>query len=298
MTQALIIFGASACFTSSTAPNTEPYQSQGDWIIDAKAAAIRAAQGTQILDTRSAADFEKAHIEKSLRADWRRFSEPDDPNRGRLLGDQALLQSRLRDAGVNNGPILVVGDTITGWGEDGRIAWMLRALGHKDVKLVDGGYAALAKALPTAKGPGEKAPAGDFTIAADSRWSISRDDVRDIVDRKAPVQLVDTREEREFLGATPYGESRGGHVPGAVHLHYSGLLNSHGYLMPRAFLLAELEKLGLDPKKPTVAYCTGGVRSGWFVAILADLGFSDVKNYAGSMWEWSASPEDRYPLTK
>ena len=59
-----------------------------------------------------------------------------------------------------------------------------------------------------------------------------------------------------------------------------------------------LKKAGIPSNKQVVVYCTGGVRSGWLVMLLADLGYKDARNYAGSMWEWAARPAKDYPLTR
>jgi len=141
---------------------------------------------------------------------------------------------------------------------------------------------------------------GDFTVARIATWDIQKQELQQLVKAgsagAAKRLLVDTRELREFEGAVPYGESRGGHLPGAVHLHYSSLLNTLGALRDRDTLMARLRERGITADREIIAYCTGGVRSGWFVAVLADLGFTRVRNYAGSMWEWSAGPADQYPL--
>jgi thiosulfate/3-mercaptopyruvate sulfurtransferase len=46
-----------------------------------------------------------------------------------------------------------------------------------------------------------------------------------------------------------------------------------------------------------VSYCTGGVRAAFVTVLPNDIGIA-AKNYAGSMWEWSAPPSDQYPLSK
>ncbi|MEO1133084.1 MAG: rhodanese-like domain-containing protein, partial [Cyanobacteria bacterium J06639_1] len=61
-------------------------------------------------------------------------------------------------------------------------------------------------------------------------------------------------------------------------------------------ILSDLKQLGVDLDTPVGAYCTGGVRSAFAVAVLVHLGFAIAKNYAGSIWEWSALPEEDYPL--
>jgi len=44
----------------------------------------------------------------------------------------------------------------------------------------------------------------------------------------------------------------------------------------------------ITPDHHIVPYCTGGVRSGFAVAVLRSLGYPQTANYDGSMWEWSA----------
>ncbi|NES07095.1 MAG: hypothetical protein F6K22_32415 [Okeania sp. SIO2F4] len=109
--------------------------------------------------------------------------------------------------------------------------------------------------------------------------------------------IIDTRELREYAGKTPYGEQRGGHIPGAVHIYFKDWLDNNGMLLSRDKILEMLAKKGITRDKNFVTYCTGGVRSAWSSSVLVDLGFQ-VKNYSGSMWEWSASDADIYPLNK
>ena len=57
-----------------------------------------------------------------------------------------------------------------------------------------------------------KCPAS-CVIVFDSRGGLhkGRDDVKADIG-KAGVVIIDAREDREYTGGTPYGESRGGHV--------------------------------------------------------------------------------------
>ncbi len=97
--------------------------------------------------------------------------------------------------------------------------------------------------------------------------------------------VLDVRTRAEYDGATPYGSVRGGHVPGAEHLEWTALFDEQGALRPRAELEALLPARGAR----VVAYCTGGVRSGFVYAVLRALGRDDVANYPGSWWEYAAS---------
>lgn len=108
--------------------------------------------------------------------------------------------------------------------------------------------------------------------------------------------LIDSRSLEEFAGATLYGEQRGGHIPGAISLHFKDLIDEKGFLLPSELILNKFNQLNFKQDTPIVTYCTGGIRSAFVVAVLVNLGFTNVKNYAGSMWEWSALPSSSYPL--
>lgn len=290
----------SGCVTHMDSPDGPAYVGQRGWIVSAARVKALHPLGATFLDARTEAQYRAGHLAGARHAPWKQFSETSSTLRGKLLADDSRLTTLLREAGVSTAkPVVVIGDTISGWGEDGRIVWMLRTLGHTQVALLDGGHYALTRAgLPEeaqVPAPGK----GTFTVKRTTTWDIQKAALQKIVLAGAASQsvvLADTRELREFNGAVPYGELRGGHLPGAVHLHYASLLNSIGQLRDHNTLLARLAAAGITPDKEVIAYCTGGVRSGWFVALLADLGFARVRNYAGSMWEWASGPADQYPL--
>ncbi len=206
----------------------------------------------------------------------------------------------LRGLGVRAGQsVLVAGDPARGWGEDGRVTWTLRTAGHRRAAIVDGGVRALKRlGLSMTKTITAAGMASRFEVRLGSRWRLDRAAVRRRLEGKR-TRFVDTREAREYRGATPYGEVRGGHLPGAIHLYYKTLMGRDGCLLPRGRLRAKLKAAGLaDLKAPIVTYCTGGVRSAWLVVVLKHLGYRDVQNYAGSMWEWAAKPTASHPLVK
>jgi thiosulfate/3-mercaptopyruvate sulfurtransferase len=290
-----------SCYTRSHPPDSEPYASSAGWIVSGPEAAELHAAGALFLDARDYALYEAEHLEGARHVTWQEFSA-EAPSQGSLLSDDEALTEALQVHGVRSEtPVVVVGQPLGGWGEGGRIVWMLRTLGHPTAVLVNGGMHSLAEAgLPVTAEPTPPPARGDFVVARTSEYDIDRDTLAALwlPERPAGVVLVDTREQREFDGATPYGESRGGHVPGAVHLHWAELVNSFGYLFGRDELLARLAERNITPDRTVVTYCTGGVRSGWLVVVLADLGFPDVRNYAGSMWEWSAGDPNDYPLVR
>jgi thiosulfate/3-mercaptopyruvate sulfurtransferase len=72
-----------------------------------------------------------------------------------------------------------------------------------------------------------------------------------------------------------------------VHLEWRELLDSTGHLKPREALEGPLHALGLRRDRTVIVYCTGGVRSAEAFWMLRALGFTDVRNFDGSWYEWS-----------
>lgn len=287
----------------ATASPSTPINFTEQWVISASEARALWPQAV-LLDARGNSPLKNPLGTNSLKGaiavTWQQFSESQAPQRGNLLQNLAELGKRLQAVGIDGDrPVIVFGNPSQGWGEEGRIVWMLRSLGHQQAVLVDGGYEALkAAGLSPGKAISTAARPGNFAPQAQTDWQINQAELRaTMAQPEANLALIDTREPREFAGATPYGESRGGHLPGAVNLHFSQLLDDQGYLLPDKEIRDRLTVLGITPDQTIIAYCTGGIRSGWLTAVLLELGY-DVKNYAGSMWEWSAGDASTYPLEK
>ena len=286
--------------SGETTEAVTPAQLTTQWVVSPAQARYLIEQGALVLDGRDRPLRQREPIPGAIAIRWQDFSPSTDPHQGQLLADDAALTQRLQAIGVSGSqPAVVVGDPVNGWGQDGRVVWMLRSLGHRQAVLVDGGAAALRQTglslAPT--GParlGAGPPPGGFVVHRTSQWEISQADLRRALDTHTLV-IVDARERREFEGAVPYGERRGGHIPGAIQLYYKELMDSEGRLLPRPAIAALLQARGIATDAVVVSYCTGGVRSGWLTTVLVDLGF-EAKNYAGSMWEWSAGDPEDYPL--
>lgn len=267
------------------------------WILTPNQAKQLISQSATILDTRNKLAWFLGHIPDAIHVTWQEFSQPEKPHQGNLLKDENLLQQKLRKLGISNSkPVIVIGNPAHNFGEEGRIVWMLRTLGHNSAAFVDGGYNALVKAgIQTTFAANQPQQIGDFVVNRTALWEIQRDELKaNLAENKLIV--IDTREKREYNGATPYGEQRKGHIPGAVHFYFKDLIDNKGNLLPTEEIITKLARLGIQLDTPIATYCTGGIRSAFFVSVMANLGLTNVKNYAGSMWEWSAENANSYPL--
>jgi thiosulfate/3-mercaptopyruvate sulfurtransferase len=268
-----------------------------NWIVSADLAKQLLEQGATLVDAREPILKWFCRLPPAIPVTWQEFSCSDFPHKGKIIENNTLLTQKLQVIGIyQDKPVIVVADSVKGWGEDGRIVWMLRTLGHEKAVFVDGGYRALIKAgITQVKGVNNPPQTGDFVISRCRNWEIQRDELKAILGDENLV-IIDAREPREYAGKTPYGEKRGGHIPGAVHLYYKQLMDKQGQLLTPGAIVAILQQKGVSQSTKIVIYCSGGIRSAWLTCVLTNVGFN-AKNYAGSMWEWSASPADSYPLS-
>lgn len=272
---------------------SQPLKLAQSWVVNASEAKALIDQGATLLDARGNQWFGFNRLPGSVPVRWQDFSPSNQVRKGTLLKSDAALNQKLRKLGISQErPVVVFANPPQGWGEEGRIVWMLRSLGHPQAVMVDGGYSALEPLNLTAPDISRQR---EFEIQRTPTWQIQKAELKAALDQP-DVVLIDTRTPKEYAGATPYGEKRRGHVPGAISLHFQDLLTPQGMLLPREQIVAILADLGITQETEVVAYCTGGIRSGWLTVVLTDLGFR-VKNYAGSMWEWSAGSPVEYPLT-
>lgn len=254
--------------------------------------AARPPSTVTILDVRPRDEYRAGHIPGAIRIDWSDFRDGWGRT-GKLTDDlDDLARELAADYGVDaRRPVVVYGNARNGWGEEGRIVWMLAYLGHPDVSLLDGGFAAWVAAGGATSTADEEALPAEFTARPDPALRATAGDVDRA--RHGPAVVLDVRTREEWNGATPYFEARGGHIPGARHLEWKDLIAADGHFDPDA-ARERLRELGLAAPQPVITYCTGGVRSAHTWVLLRALGFTDVRNYDGSWFEWSA--DDSRPV--
>lgn len=199
------------------------------------------------------------------------------------LPDPARFEEAMRRAGVRSGVTVVVYDD---W--EGRAAarawWLLRHHGHRDVRVLDGGWTAWREAgLPVEAGPAE-VPVGDFTVA--DRPVMPVVDADDVL---ATEVIVDARAPERYRGETEPVDPVAGHVPGAVNVPTTANLDGRGRFLPPADLRAVYARVGADTAPRVAAYCGSGVTAAHDVLAMEVAGITAAL-YPGSWSGWVADP--------
>jgi thiosulfate/3-mercaptopyruvate sulfurtransferase len=246
----------------------------------------RAGTVITVLDARERGAYRTGHIPGAQHILWTRYRAGWFRS-GRLPDDLEKLVRALAKLGVDDKrPVLVCGSAQDGWGEEGRIAWMIRYLGHPAVAILDGGCDAWREAGRSFTHEVTAPIAGTFTLRPQNSLRATTREVETALNDNS-IQVLDVRTRDEFDGATPYFSSRGGHIPTAANIPFHSFIDDQGKVKERKALETLLESAGLARSRRLIVYCTGGVRSGFVTEILHDLGVA-AANYDASFWEWSA----------
>lgn len=280
---ALHIGGCAADEPVGPVARGEPEGGQGGVFIAPEE--VSGLENVVVLDVRGRVAFRGAHLPRAVRAPWDAFVEGLFLD-GRLA-DVERVGAQLRALGVeDDATVVVYGEWDRGWGEEGRLYWMLDYLGHDDVRILYGGYPRWqALGLPLHAG-GEETPApGRFVPKPQAtRRAVVGDVQRHMESHQG---LLDVRADEEWEGSRRYGVERGGRIPTATHWHWRRAFDAQSDLRPPDELRAELASIGVEADREVVTYCTGGVRAGFVYAVLRWLGFTSIRNYEASFWEWS-----------
>lgn len=243
-----------------------------------------------LIDARGEEEAGKGTIKGATAIGWQNLASVEegasgDKNWGLIL-DPAELSKRLGEKGIaKDKEIILFANGAKGWGDDGRIAWELLAAGYQDVKLVDGGFAALTKAGLKKDFESTKLKSVDVQIdSINSEHLIRTEELKKNYDE---YKVVDVRSDEEYKGEVLYGEAKGGHLPDAIHLRYTDLFGKNGQLKSKEKLTQLFEDAGLAKEDQIVTYCTAGIRSAYMELVMEMCGFKQVKNYDGSYYRWA-----------
>ncbi|MEW5869160.1 MAG: sulfurtransferase [Chloroflexota bacterium] len=249
-----------------------------------------------------AAEFESEHIPGAVAgwgfADIKRSDTQDLP-------DQKQLEAMLSQAGIANQHTVVIYG-----GLNNLIAvmafWLFKIYGHAEVRLLDGGrqkWLAEGRPLladkPLIQSTSYTAKQPDWSLRANKEFILAGLD-------QPGIQIVDARPVDMYTGETLMGIARGGHIPGAVNLpatrivdgtgNFAGwqhiMTNPDGTFKPVSEMLEILHSKGIDPGKTIITYCVrGGLSTLLWFALTQLLNYPSVREYDNSWAEWGNLPD-------
>ena len=173
-------------------------------------------------------------------------------------------------------------------------AWILAAMGHPRVYLLDGGFFkwqydghSVVRAYPAVRPTGARWREASFRPSVASLDEVLRA-------RTAGALLVDARPPAQFRGEEG-SQMRLGHIPGAINHYWQDDLVTEGF--GRIFrqadsLRAGYARQGITPDRDIIVYCNSATEASHVFFVLRSLlGYPRVRIYPGSWTEWSGRQE-------
>jgi thiosulfate/3-mercaptopyruvate sulfurtransferase len=224
-------------------------------------------------------DLEKDLAQKS--------ADPSDGGRHPLPAIKNFVEL-LGRLGIVKSTHVVVYDDKAGANAAARFWWLIKAAGHENIQVLDGGLKnAIEAGLPlTNIIPNIKTqpayPAEKWilpTVNADAVAKAAAD----------PNYLViDVREAYRYRGESEPFDLIAGHIPGAVNIPYTGNLEADGNFLS-ADKLADIykEAIGDHDTAQVIVHCGSGVTACHTLLAMEQAGIETPNLYVGSWSEWS-----------
>jgi len=195
----------------------------------------------------------------------------------------------LAELGVTQDTHVIVYDDAFGANAASRMWWMLKAVGHDKVQVLNGGFQyAKQDGFPIQTGVNKPIAATNPYPATE--WQFPIVDIAE-VERVAGLDeyvVVDVRSKERFDGVTEPIDLVAGHIPGAVNIPLTQNTDESGLFLSPNELKSQYSKHfeGKDPKN-VIVHCGSGVSACQTILAMDFAGLSIPRLYVGSWSEWS-----------
>lgn len=230
--------------------------------------------------------YDAHHIPGARYFDIDDIADTDSPF-PHMLPSAEKFASRCRRMGLGDGHRIICYDQ-NNYVASARVWWMLRAMGHADVAVLDGGF----NAWKAVGGAIEDLPP---STTADRHFTVRlrSDLVRNIDHVKAAIasgspQIVDARAAARFKAEVdePRPGLKRGHMPGALSVPFTELIGADGLFKSPEDIAAVFAKNGVDLARPIINTCGSGVTACILALAEAVAGHDGGAVYDASWCEW------------
>ncbi|HKG08388.1 MAG TPA: sulfurtransferase [Pedobacter sp.] len=251
---------------------------------------------TILIDVRAGASahdrYLAGHLPKAIFAtlDDDLAAHPDDPAFGGRHPLPALthFSETLGRWGITPESHVVVYDDKNAAMGAARLWWMLQAIGHTRVQVLNGGLkAATDHGLELSTENYQPVHLADYPVPEQYSNTADMEEVSNAVKDDNRV-VIDVREAQRYLGYTEPLDLVAGHIPGAVNLFYAESLSPEGkYLSPQTLAGLYSGTIGNVNPGQVIIHCGSGVTACHTLLGMEYAGIIGAKLYVGSWSEWS-----------
>ena len=237
-------------------------------------------------------EYQKKHLKNAVFVDLNHnLAEIDDPKNGgrHPLPKFGEFIKTLGKLGIDKDSDVVVYDDKNGANAGARFWWMLKAIGHTKVRVLNGGLQfAESQNYPLSSGD-ENYPETEY-ISEVNDWQLPQVWINDVksATENSEYLIVDVRESHRYEGITEPIDLVAGHIPSAENFPFSDNLDENGLFKSPEILSEKYTDFfkNRDSKK-IIFHCGSGVTACHSLLALDYAGFEIPNLYVGSWSEWS-----------
>ncbi|MGK4566798.1 sulfurtransferase [Flavobacterium sp. 3HN19-14] len=237
-------------------------------------------------------NYVKKHLDKALFVDLNTQLadiKEDAANGGRHpLPKIPEFAQTLGNLGISKNSHIVIYDDKNGANAAARFWWMLRAIGHENVQVLDGGLQQ-AEQIGFPMNDKIETPIATKFYPFDS-WKLPTADINEVEENSLSENyvVVDVRENSRYRGINEPIDLTAGHIPGAVNIPFSTNLDGVGKFLHPDILRSKYETaISNHNPENIIVHCGSGVTACHTILAMDYAGLSIPKLYVGSWSEWS-----------
>ena len=199
----------------------------------------------------------------------------------------------LGQLGISPATHVVVYDDKNGANAAARFWWMLKAVNHNKVQVLDGGLTnAERNNFPIDNEFVEVKSVAEYPI---EKWNLPQiliDKIEEIKDNK-DYKIIDVREESRYNGISEPIDLIAGHIPNAINIPFTNNLDANGLFLEKE-KLQQVYKDVLDNFKSEniIVHCGSGVTACHTILAMHYAGYNFPNLYVGSWSEWSRNNKE------
>lgn len=201
------------------------------------------------------------------------------------IHDFANLLGKL---GITPQSHVIVYDDKAGTFGAARFWWMLKAIGHDNIRVLNGGLnAAVTAGIELSTDEYKPVAVSPYPVANDFKGTVNIEETGTAAHDNTHI-VIDVRETPRYLGQTEPIDLIAGHIPGAFNLPYIYNLDADGKYRPAETLRKIYDDAIADvAHQNVIVHCGSGVTACHTLLGMEYAGISGPKLYVGSWSEWS-----------
>ncbi|KFC22064.1 sulfurtransferase [Epilithonimonas lactis] len=250
----------------------------------------------KIFDVRTGPSAKEEYLKKhllnavfvDLNTDLAEIDNPKNGGRHPLPAFSNFIKT-LGKLGIDKDSEVVIYDDKNGANAGARFWWMLKAVGHQNVRVLNGGLQFAESQNYSVSSGDDSYPETEY-ISEFKDWQLPQvwiDDVK-VATENPEFLIVDVRESQRYQGITEPIDLIAGHIPNAENFPFSDNLDENGLFKSPEVLHEKYAEFFKNRNSDKIIFhCGSGVTACHSLLALDHAGFEIPNLYVGSWSEWS-----------